>query len=476
MTKKAGNRKTIFPFPLFIFVLFVVSPVYSDFQVNTYTTYMQYSSSVSRNNNGDFVVVWWGFGSNHGDTSYDSVQGQRFTSNGSFQGSQFQVNTYTTDGQQYPSVNVDNNGDFVVVWTSDGSNYGDTSYDSIQGQRFSSDGSFQGSQFQINTYTTDDQHWPAVSIDSEGDFVVVWKSYGSNYGDTNFYSIQGQRFASDGSFMGSQFQINTYTTSNQRIPSISVDSAGDFVVVWRSYGSNYGDTSSFSIQGQRFASNGSFQGSQFQVNTYTTNIQYSSAVSRNTNGDFVVVWRSYGSNYGDTSFDSIQGQRFASDGSFLGSQFQVNTYTTHYQQIPSVSVNSEGDFVVVWDSFGSNYGDEFSYSIQGQRYSSDGSFLGSQFQVNTYTTLYQRVPSVSSNSDGDFVVVWQSWGSNYGDTSGYSIQGRQFEQPNAVPTLNHTFTIILFILLGILVVMKNKGLLLQQKFNKIKQKLTQDAK
>ncbi|MFC1851065.1 hypothetical protein ACFL27_12800 [candidate division CSSED10-310 bacterium] len=192
--------------------------------------------------------------------------------------------------------------------------------------------------------------------------------------------------------------------------------------------------------------------SDFQVNTYTTNAQSRTAASCSDNGDFVVVWHSNGSNYGDLISESIQGQRFASDGSFLDSQFQVNTYTTGDQYYPAVDVDSDGDFVVIWHSYGSNFGD-LDESIQGQRSNSDGSFLGSQFQVNTYTTSLQEQPAVCSDSDGDFVVVWDSQGSHYGDTSSWSVQGRQYVQPGAVPTLSNTFTIILLVLLAMLGVM-----------------------
>src|SRR5262245_58340651 len=70
----------------------------------------------------------------------------------------------------------------------------------------------------------------------------------------------------------------------------------------------------------------------------------------------------------------------------VGAQFQVNTFTTSYQRYPSVAVAADGDFVVVWESNGSFGTDNNAVSIQGQRYASDGSAQGAQFQVNTYAT------------------------------------------------------------------------------------------
>jgi hypothetical protein len=44
----------------------------------------------------------------------------------------------------------------------------------------------------------------------------------------------------------------------------------------------------------------------------------------------------------------------------------------------------------------------------GLRYSSALCPSGPEFQVNTYTTLYQGEPAVTTDANGDFVVVWQS--------------------------------------------------------------------
>ncbi len=55
---------------------------------------------------------------------------------------------------------------------------------------------------------------------------------------------------------GPQFQVNSYTTGNQQLPSVAVDANGDFVVVWQSYGSSGSDTRIWSVQGQRYGANG----------------------------------------------------------------------------------------------------------------------------------------------------------------------------------------------------------------------------
>ena len=63
--------------------------------------------------------------------------------------------------------------------------------------------------------------------------------------------LVGDSFASDGSPIGVAGQINTYTTDDQKLPSIAGDGAGAFVVVWTSKGSVGDDTATYSIQAQR---------------------------------------------------------------------------------------------------------------------------------------------------------------------------------------------------------------------------------
>ena len=408
-------------------------PWQGEFQVNTYTTSAQNDAHVATDADGDFVVVWTSIGSSGTDPYSSSIQGQRFSSNGLMQGAQFQVNTDTTSDQGDVSVVADADGDFVVVWQSSASPT-DTSGYSVHGRRYASDGSPKGAQFQVNVYTTNHQTDPSVAMDADGDFVVVWTSDGSSGTDTSFNSIQGRRYASDGSTQAAEFLVNTYTTHHQFAASVAAGADGDFVVVWTS-AFTAGTDSGSSIQGQRFASDGSTRGAQFQVNTYTTNSQYHPVVAANADGDFVVAWESRGSFGTDTSFDSIQGQRYASDGSTRGAEFQVNTYTTNVQTDQSVAVAADDSFVVVWTTLYS-WGPDLAGTVAGQRYASDGSSLGPQFQINTYATYTQTNPSVAAEPDGDFIVTWESLGSFGTDTSSWSIQGRRYLVTAAVPSMS----------------------------------------
>ena len=62
-------------------------------------------------------------------------------------------------------------------------------------------------------------------------------------------ALFGQRYASSGSPLGPEFQINTYVTNHQGAPTVAADGTGKFVVVWNSL---LQDGSDFGVFGQRY--------------------------------------------------------------------------------------------------------------------------------------------------------------------------------------------------------------------------------
>src|SRR5262249_61028221 len=126
-----------------------------------------------------------------------------------------------------------------------------------------------GRELQVNTSTTYSQSGPAVGVGGAGNFVVAWQSYGSAGTDTDSFSIQGQRYDAAGAPLGTEFQVNTYSTSLQLNPAVAIDGTGNFVVVWESFGS-VGSDNTNNIQGQRYNSAGGAQGGPVQGEQHTT--------------------------------------------------------------------------------------------------------------------------------------------------------------------------------------------------------------
>jgi len=407
-------------------------PTGNDFQVNTYTFSSQrYSSTdtttIAMDAEGNYVIAWT---STQQDGSDDGIYAQRFNAQGEAQGTEFRVNTSTIDFQRYVSVGMDDDGDFVIAWSSlgqDGDNYG------VYAQRYDSQGVAQGSEFRVNVTTTGSQRFPSVAMDADGDFVITWEAYQ----DGSASSVYGLRFNASGVAQGSEFRVNTFTTGTQTNASVAMNAEGDFVVTWT--GDNTQDGDGSGIFAQRYDATGAMLGSEFQVNTFTTDNQQISRIAMDDAGNFVITWMSYGQ---DGDANGIFAQRYDSTGATVGSEFQVSTTTGEDQSFPSIAMDADGDFVISWSDYGH---DGSGYGVYAQRYDNTGTAIGGEFLVNTYTISFQWFSSIAMNDEGDFAVNWMSFGQ---DGSVYGIFNRLY-RGNVTPYFETVMPVTILEHLGV---------------------------
>ncbi len=267
---------------------------------------------------------------------------QRFNKQGKALGSEYQVNTYSTyENQVSPAIAMNEKGNFVLTWTSGDQ---DGSFDGIFAQRFNKQGKALGPVFQVNSYTLYRQSFPSVAINKKGNFVITWKSEAQDGSD---YGIFAQMFNSKGIPSGPEFQVNTTTIGGQHFPAVAMDKNGNFVIAWVCWKqSGQGKNGIFA---QRFNSQGEALGSEFQVNTSNDNYLDYCAIAMDKKGNFVIAWAIYNL---DGSAMGIFAQRFNPQGNTVGSEFQVNTYTDRDQSDPAAAMDKRGNFVITWDSNG----------------------------------------------------------------------------------------------------------------------------
>jgi len=284
-------------------------------------------------------------------------------------------------------------------------------------------------QFQVNTIITSSQDQPAVAADSAGNFVVVWQSYGSGGDDSSGRSIQARLVSADGTLAGSEFQVNTSTANDQSAPAVAMSPSGAFVVVWAS---NHNSASGYDIMAQRFNAAGAKVGSELLVNSaYTAGDQLEPAVAMAADGDFVVVWRSPVGAGGDPGV-SIQGRRFrASSGTFFD-QFLVNDVTSGDQDEPAIACDGSLTYLAAWRQPASS-NDIAIRSFTADDLVAEGLTADSPQQTaNTYPSGSQTAPSVAMAPDRRAVVAWESFGASFGsDTSRISVQARRIDSDGA---------------------------------------------
>ena len=383
------------------------SPLGTEFRVNTYTEGDQERAEVAPLAGGGFVVVWqsmdqdgYGYG----------VYGQLYGVTGAPVGAEFLVNTDTTGWESDPSVAPLPDGGFVVSWNSDGA-VGEEF--EILAQLYDTSGARVGGEFHVNTYTPGFQHYPSVALLAGDRFTVVWNSFGQ---DGSGYGIFGQIYDTDGTPIGDEGQINSYTLGDQMIPRVSAIADGSIVVTWISDGQ---DGDGWGVYGRIFRPDGTSV-PEFQVNTTVAFNQDFKSIAPLEDGSFVVLWASY---LQDGSSSGIFGQRFDPDGQKLGGEFQVNTYTPDNQSRPSAAGLPDGGFVVTWESYNQ---DGSGYGIFGQRFDASGVPVGAEVQINSFTTNWQYWSSVATLENGGFVVTWQSDGQDPIGSYGRGIFAQRF--------------------------------------------------
>ncbi len=353
-----------------------------EFQVNSFTTGDQAAPAIAMDPDGDFVVAWSGcpvdsYSYNIWDLC--DVFAQRYDAAGRPQGAEFRVNTTTANYQGGAAVALAPDGDFVVVW----SGYGPGDNSGIFAQRYNVAGDPQGGEFRVNTTTVDSQFVPSVAMDADGDFVVAWK--GQRVVSSRIhYDVVAQRYDAAGLPQGDEFQVGTTNSVGFFPPSVARAAEGQFVVAWGNASSAFvrrydasgvpqGDElqvpeSRFPgavamdsdgdfvvvwgtsiVLGQRYSAAGDPTGGQFTITTLRKVMGHQPDVAMDADGDFAVVWFGYGP--GD-SYGAVA-RRYSAAGEPQGGEFQVNTFTTGGQFTPTVAMDADGDFVVAWtDSYG----------------------------------------------------------------------------------------------------------------------------
>lgn len=269
------------------------TPSTDSFMVNTYTTgSLGAWASAAVQPTGDFLVVWGSSGSPGDDQDLTSVQARLFRSDGEPVTGQFQVNTYTTYFQFSPGVAAVGEHDFMVSWGS----FDDVPdfLPSVRVQKISADGQAIGDEMHLTASlqpttssgfgispAADDGfvvHWPdidgakarrfdstatpttdivTIAADANpvpraasmtagpfGDQLVFWRDSSTN-------NLFGRVLTPDLELVSEPMVLNSHTTGQRDSLAADVGPYGQLVAVWHDQ-ETYGNDPDFSVQMRLF--------------------------------------------------------------------------------------------------------------------------------------------------------------------------------------------------------------------------------
>jgi hypothetical protein len=415
-------RRSLKVLVLLFSISFPVHAQCAEFLINTFTNYDQRHPSIAYDGD-NYLVAWQSDGQEGGTYGGYGIYGQLINKTTGKTGNEFHINTSTLHGQEAPSV-TSNGNHFLVTWQT--YNYDDGDRYGVYGQLISKNGTKIGSEFIVSDSVTSNGlgYYPSSCSDGNN-YLVVWH-------DTKIagkYQLFGQLLDSTGNKIGNEFQITNDSGglgASASFPSV-VSNGSNYLLTY-----NVLQEATYSIVGQLISQEGNLIGSDFQINTSTANpgelIIYPDIASDGNN--YFVVWQEGGIDR------EIYGQLVSSDGALLNEEMLINSYTLEDQSNPAVASNGE-NYLVLWDS--NTQEDGHSYGIYGQYVSLDGTLLGEEMHLNTYTPNNQFEVDVATDGN-DYFAGWTSDGQD-GDILG--VYGRP------VPPVPEPSAMFTFALLGV---------------------------
>lgn len=340
---------------------------------------------IAFNSSAKGIMVW-------NDISSNRIYARHIKQDGTSISSDIIVSIDSTITQKDPSVGIDAQGNFAIVWvktTTDGKS-------SVVIRRYNTNGS-AGSETLVHTNTTGNHYDPDLAMLADGRFIITWASgYQDGFGD-----IYARRYAANGAPLAAETRINSTTSYAQVNPQIAINSEGVYAIAWEAQGMVAGLDIAFSS----FDINGNTIIPETMANTEAPyNDQSDAVIAINNQGNLAVAWHCFC----DGSGMGIKAKRFAATGSVIGNEFAVNTFKTNNQNYPSLALDQNNNLFVAWK--GENNISKVT-SIYGQFFFPDNSLNGQEFrisnEVNSGSTIYPQInPVAIIDANGIHRVSW----------------------------------------------------------------------
>jgi hypothetical protein len=180
---------------------------------------------VAGNGKGLLVVAWVDEGS---DGNFD-ILARVFDRNGQARTPKINVNQHVDGSQQEVTVDMNHDGAFIVSWMTEGV---DRDAESVAARRFALDGTALEDEWQVNSFETDKQGYPAVAIADNGSFLVAWES-DTQDGDRS--GVFARRFDRHRAPLGDTISLSAITHGWQEELSVDMNSVNLAVATWMSF-------------------------------------------------------------------------------------------------------------------------------------------------------------------------------------------------------------------------------------------------
>ena len=208
-------------------------PADSDDPFKEVTYYNQLNPAVAMDADGDFVITWQSEVSNvlvRG--SYTDIYAKTYSARSYINDHSYLNDAYVEEESEkmWPSDMMVNTVDTYTYIEVDPDDLSQNYYQKDSKTVYIQSVVETSKEFRVNTSTTNAQRNPDVAMDLDGNFVIVWDSEGQTI--SYFNGVYMQRYDKSGKAVSAETRVDTEVTGASTNPSVAADDNGQFVVTW----------------------------------------------------------------------------------------------------------------------------------------------------------------------------------------------------------------------------------------------------
>lgn len=365
---------------------------FDDHTVNSIGSGNQLAPRIAMAPAGSSVVVWEDDSSDaDGDGRHD-IRARGFEPGGCEGFSDIVVNSSEQGDQHSPSVGIDDQGNFVVVWADDSDDNG--TYQ-IRGRGFAADGTERFPELTINSVAQGQQLAPVVAMAPDGRFVVGWEDDAAGNGDSQ---VMVRGFQADGTEGFADLSVHSDTMGQRIRPALALDATAGFVVAWQDDSDGNG---TYQIHARGFDASGAERFARITVNSEAAGQQRNPAIGATAAGSFVVAWEDDQDNDGN---HQILARGFDAAGTAVLPDFPVHTSAAGQHRWPSLSMSVDGAFAIAWQDDSDGNG---THQIRAHTFHAGGATWLDEWTANQIADGEQLLPAIALAKAGTVVTVWE---------------------------------------------------------------------
>ncbi len=288
----------------------------------------------------------------------------------------------SAESADQPHVAYNTSGHAMAVWTQF-----DGAVTSIWASKFDQPSNNWGKAALVEQINGGDAVAPKVSVDAAGNALVVWQQRVA--AGASQWSIYANHYRISTGTWATAELIEVGTAGDAVVPTVVVDASGNGVAVWRQFDFAHAD-----IWANRYTASTTSWGTPTLLESDDTGNADAPRIAMDTDGNATAVWSQK-----VFAWNSIFSNRFTASTSSWGTATLVEANDTSNAKFPEIAVDTTGNAVVVWRE------DSTPSRIASNRFNVGTGSWGTPVLIDTGASIATS-PAIATDGAGNALAAW----------------------------------------------------------------------